>query len=49
MQALRLDPSNTAMRRDLLEVQHGSSADAVSSAAVMQLADARMAAQVRSA
>ena len=48
LQALRLDPGNAAMRRDLLEVQHCSSAGAVSSAAVMELADARLAAEVRS-
>ena len=46
VQALRLDPGNAAMRRDLLEVQHCGSADAMSSAAVMQFADARLAAQV---
>ena len=46
-QALRIDPSSAGIRRDLLQVQCCIGAGPVAPGALQQLADARMAAQVK--
>ncbi len=48
LQAVKADPGNSATQKDLLEVQCCGAAGPPASGALLQLADARLAAQVSS-